>query len=231
MFWTAFTIGLFGSLHCIGMCGPIALAMPLQGKSRWQLMTNSLLYNLGRVVTYTIFGVFIGIIGEGIVFAGLQKILSILTGVSILLVLIFSINIEKKVNAFPIFQSLYFKLKIKLSQILKKGSNWTTLSVGLLNGLLPCGLVYLAMAGALSAGALWQSSLYMFSFGLGTIPLMLAFILIGNTAHQKYRIRLQKLYPAFLVVLAAWFIFRGVAFYLPPDFKLSAALEYLPLCH
>ncbi|MFK7979794.1 MAG: sulfite exporter TauE/SafE family protein [Saprospiraceae bacterium] len=231
IFWTAFTIGLFGSLHCIGMCGPIALAMPLQKKSRFSLLTNSLLYNFGRAITYSFLGVFIGIIGEGIVFAGLQKVLSILTGVMLLGMVFFSVNLESKIISFPFFNQFYLRVKNLLGHYLRKNTKETVLAIGLLNGLLPCGLVYLAMVGALSAESILGSSLYMFSFGLGTMPLMLLFLLLGNGTHQKYRLQLRRLYPTFLTLLALWFIYRGANFYLPPDFKLSAALQYIPMCH
>jgi len=177
IFWTAFTIGLFGSLHCIGMCGPIALAMPLQKDSRFHLLTNSLLYNFGRAITYGFLGIFIGIIGEGIVFAGLQRVLSILTGVMLLGMVFFSINLESKIVSFPFFNQFYLRVKSLLGKSLRKNTKGTVLTIGLLNGLLPCGLVYLAMVGALSADSILGSSFYMFCFGLGTMPLMLFFFI------------------------------------------------------
>ncbi len=231
IFWTAFTIGLFGSLHCIGMCGPIALAMPLQQKSRFSLLTNSLLYNFGRAITYGFLGIFIGIIGEGIVFAGLQRVLSILTGVMLLAMVFFSVNLESKIVSLPFFNQFYLHVKNLLGKYLRKNTKETVLVIGLVNGLLPCGLVYLAMVGALSAESIVASSFYMFSFGLGTIPLMLFFLLVGKGTHQKYHFQLRRLYPAFLTLLAFWFIYRGAHFYLPPNFKLSAALQYIPMCH
>lgn len=231
MYYTAFTIGLFGSLHCIGMCGPIALVMPLHQNSQWQLIQNSLLYNFGRAITYGILGLLLGIIGEGILFAGLQKYLSIGTGISILLIVFFSINLEKKIITLPYLDQLYLWLKSNLGRPLKGESKGSIFLTGLMNGLLPCGLVYLALASAISLGDLWSSSLFMFLFGLGTLPLMLLFILFGNQVHFKYRIVLQKLYPAFLILLAFWFIYRGIHFYLPPNFQLSTSLEFLPLCH
>lgn len=231
MFWTAFTIGLFGSLHCIGMCGPIALAIPMQQKSRWQLAQNNVLYNLGRAITYSLLGLIIGIIGEGIVFVGLQKWLSILTGVFILIAVLFAVNLEQKIVTLPYFNQLFFWLKSNLGKVLKRPSRVSIFSTGLLNGLLPCGLVYLALASAISLGDIGKSGLFMFAFGLGTMPLMFLFIFAGNSTHLKYRITLQKIYPIFLVVLAFWFIYRGVHFYLPPDFQLSASLEFMPMCH
>ena len=231
MFWTAFTIGLFGSLHCIGMCGPIALAIPMKKKSRFFLITNSLLYNLGRAITYGLLGFFIGIIGEGIVFAGLQKILSILTGVILLMVVGYSINLEHKIVSLPFFNQFFVQLKTQLARLLPKSQSWSALAIGMLNGLLPCGLVYLALIGALTAGSIGASSLYMFVFGIGTIPLLLAFLLLGKRANIKYKQQLQRLYPIFLTSLAFWFIYRGIHFYLPPDFKLSAMIQYIPMCH
>jgi len=231
MFYTAFTIGLFGSLHCIGMCGPIALAIPMRQNSRWQLVRNSLLYNIGKALTYAILGLLIGLIGEGIVFVGLQKWLSILTGILILITVLYSVNLEQKFVTLPYFNRLFFQLKSTLGRILKSPSSLSIISTGLLNGLLPCGLVYLALASAVSLGDFWTSGLFMLVFGMGTMPLMLLLILTGNSTQLKYRLFLQKIYPAFLVVLAFWFIYRGVHFYLPPDFQLSTALEFMPMCH
>lgn len=231
MFWTAFTIGLFGSLHCIGMCGPIALAIPLRQKSQWQLVQNSIIYNLGKALTYSLLGLLIGVLGEGIVFVGLQKWLSILTGMAILTAVLFSVNLERNIVALPYFNRLFFWLKSSLGKVIKRSSRTSILSTGMLNGLLPCGLVYLALASAISLGDFWSSGVFMFTFGLGTMPLMLLFILFGKNANAKYRVALQKLYPSFLVLLAFWFIYRGIHFYLPPDFQLSASLEFMPLCH
>ena len=164
MFYTAFTIGLFGTLHCIGMCGPIALAIPMQKNSRWQLVQNSLLYNLGKALTYMILGLFVGLLGEGFVFVGLQKWLSILTGVFILTAVLFSLNLERKLIALPYFNQFFFQLKSSLGKLLKKTSKLSIFSTGLLNGLLPCGLVYLALASAISLGDVWSSGLFMLTF-------------------------------------------------------------------
>lgn len=231
MLYTAFTIGLFGSLHCLGMCGPIALAIPMRQNGRWQLVQNSLLYTTGKAITYAILGLLIGVIGEGIVFVGLQKWLSILTGIFILIAVLSTVNLEQKFIALPYFNRLFFQLKSTLGRLLKRSSGLSIFSTGLLNGLLPCGLVYLALASAVSLGDFWTSGLFMLAFGMGTMPLMLLLILTGNSTHLKYRLILQKLYTPFLVVLAFWFIYRGIHFYLPPDFQLSAALEFMPMCH
>ncbi|MCK5087912.1 MAG: sulfite exporter TauE/SafE family protein, partial [Melioribacteraceae bacterium] len=83
--WAGFVIGFLGSFHCVGMCGPIALALPIGNVSNFQLVIGRILYNLGRVVTYAFFGAMFGLFGKGIAIAGLQSYVSILLGASILL--------------------------------------------------------------------------------------------------------------------------------------------------
>ena len=78
-------LGFLGSLHCIGMCGPIALALPSQSKSKLSFYSGRLLYNLGRVITYSIMGLIIGLIGQKINLAGYQQIISVILGIAILI--------------------------------------------------------------------------------------------------------------------------------------------------
>lgn len=231
MIWTAFTIGFFGSLHCIGMCGPIALVLPFGQRSRWQMAFNALLYNLGRTVTYTALGIIIGLLGKGIFLAGLQKQLSIFTGISLLLVVLFSINLERKIVSIPFFNQLFFFLKSGLRSLLKKPSRASIFFTGLLNGLLPCGLVYLALVGALTMGNIESSAVYMLFFGLGTIPLMLGATLMGKYLDLRFRNQLKKLYPVFILGLAVWFIVRGLNFYVPANFDFWEAMQNIPMCH
>lgn len=231
MFWLAFTTGLFGSLHCVGMCGPIALALPLSKENQQKLFFNNVRYNLGRIITYSILGIFIGLIGEGFGMAGLQKGLSVIIGLSLLLVVLFSVNVEKQFIQIPLFSRLYFWLKIQLAKFLKKATPASVFSFGLLNGLLPCGLVYVGLAGALTTGSPIQGAIYMALFGLGTFPLMFLTVLLGNKVSVPVKATLRKGYPAFLSLLALWFIYRGVYFYLPPNFQISLDLLAIPMCH
>jgi len=229
--WTAFTIGLFGSLHCVGMCGPIALALPLGKRSRWQIALHALLYNFGRTFTYITLGLIIGLLGKGIFLAGLQKQLSIFTGISLLVVVLFSINLETKIISIPIFSRLFLFLKSGLGRFLNNPSRISIFFTGLLNGLLPCGLVYLALVSALTLGSISSSAMYMLFFGLGTIPLMLTATLIGKAVNLTFRNRLKKLYPVFMIGLASWFIVRGLNFYVPANFNFWEAMQNIPMCH
>ncbi len=229
--WTAFTIGLFGSLHCVGMCGPVACALPNQGSSKSALLGNALLYNLGRTVTYSLLGGLIGIVGRGLQLAGFQEIMSIVLGVMLLAIALFSINVEAKLLQLPGLNQLVFRLKSQLGRLLKDSGVNTSFFIGLLNGLLPCGLVYMGVVGALSTGGVGSGMAYMALFGLGTFPLMLATGLAGNFAGIRFRTALRKAYPAFLVFFAVLFLFRGLNFQVPSDFFFWAKMGDVPMCH
>ena len=83
--WTAFVIGLVGSLHCVGMCGPIVAALPIDTRSRMSLIGGRLLYNIGRVITYTLLGIIFGLVGKGFFMGGYQQIVSIVLGAAIII--------------------------------------------------------------------------------------------------------------------------------------------------
>lgn len=229
--WTAFSIGLLGSLHCVGMCGPIALALPYSGRSHWALLGRILLYQFGRIITYAILGLLIGIIGKGVFLAGFQTQLSLALGILLLGAALFSINIESKLLRIPVINHLNSWTKKKIGYYLGKSSPGTFAVIGLLNGLLPCGLVYMAIVGAVGAGTIWHSSAYMILFGLGTLPLMLLTSLAGQFIKLKWRSLIRKLVPAFLLVFAVLFIIRGLNFDLPLDFFFWEEGQDIPFCH
>lgn len=231
MFGVAFTTGLLGSLHCIGMCGPIALALPYKRDSKWNRVLSALLYNLGRISTYTLLGAAIGLLGKGVFLAGMQKQLSIATGILLLVIAIFSIPVESKIVAFSGVNQLYLRLKSTLGKYLR-ANTWQALYVtGLLNGLLPCGLVYLAIIGAVSTDSIANGAAYMALFGLGTLPLMLTTSLLGGIITGKWRSRLQKIYPIFLILFAALLIARGMNFEVPRTFNFWESGQDVPVCH
>ncbi len=229
--WTAFTIGLLGSLHCVGMCGPIALSLPYQGGHRLYAAGNVLLYNLGRVVTYSLLGILIGLFGRGFFLAGFQSYVSIGLGIALLLVALFSINVESQLLRLPAMQRLNAWVKARLGGLLRQRGPGKLFLIGSLNGLLPCGLVYLAIVGALASGSILDSVLYMGLFGLGTIPLMLATALAGQFIKLEWRSRLRKLMPVFLLALALLFLFRGFNFDVPLEFRFWEDMQNAPMCH
>lgn len=231
MLWTAFTIGFLGSLHCIGMCGPIAMALPYQKHSKLALATSTSLYNMGRIVTYSLLGLFIGLIGKGVFIAGLQQGLSIGAGVLLLIIAFFSIEVESRLLSIKFIHRLYAKLQKLLSRFLVKNGYGALFVTGLLNGLLPCGLVYFALIGAVTSGSISNSVMYMALFGLGTFPIMMTASLAGNFISIKLRNKIKKLYPIFLIIFAALLIMRGLNFNVPREFNFWEDAQSIPDCH
>ena len=229
--WTAITMGLVGSLHCVGMCGPIALALPYSGSSRLGMVWSVLNYNFGRIVTYALLGLIIGLLGQGLVFAGLQSYFSLALGIIFLIAAIFSINLEGKLLQLEWLRTLNNWVKIKLSKVLGNGRPANLFYIGMLNGLLPCGLVYMAIAGAVTTGSLFNSSIYMALFGFGTLPLMLLTAISGQFISLSWRRQLRKLMPVLLAAFAILFIMRGLNFNVPIDFRLWSEMDNVPMCH
>ena len=168
--WTAFMVGLVGSLHCVGMCGPIAMALPYQGRNKLTTAVNVIQYNAGRVITYALLGGLIGLLGEGLFLAGMQRAFSVGAGVLLLLAAILSLHLTSNFIRVPGINRMFFWLKSTLGRLINSGSSRSLLVIGMLNGLLPCGLVYLAIVGAMAAGSVIKGMSYMALFGIGTIP-------------------------------------------------------------
>ncbi len=216
-----FIIGLLGSLHCLGMCGPLVLALPLSHGSNLQRITGGLLYNIGRAVTYGLLGILFGIIGKGLQLAGFQRWVSIGFGV----ILILTAIIPGLVNLNPLISRMTsgftYLIKNRMGALLRQQKVYPLFIFGLLNGLLPCGLVYAAIMGAIVTGSLVESSLYMFLFGLGTLPLMFLLMYFANLLKNKYLSQIRKLIPVLIVVLGILFILRGMNLgikYISPKF-------------
>jgi uncharacterized protein len=225
--WTAFLLGFVGSAHCAGMCGPLALALP-GGGARSRFLVGRLLYNLGRIITYALMGAVFGLLGHGFALAGLQRWVSLVLGAIILGGLIFSPHFA---NALPVTRAVGW-LKSALGGLFRRRELTAFFGVGLLNGLLPCGLVYVACAGATATGRVWGGMEYMVAFGLGTVPMMLALSLVGAKLQFVLRLRLQRLIPASLAVVGALLLLRGMALGIPyVSPKLPAQPDAASCCH
>ena len=155
-FGIAFALGLLGSLHCAAMCGPLMLALPVAPGGTGRFVVGRIIYQLGRVMTYCLLGVVAGLIGKSIFLAGLQRWLSISLGVAILL----GFLVSKKISVSTPVVRLVTGLKTAMSAQLRQRSLRSLALLGMLNGLLPCGLVYVAMAGAVSRGTLLNAVLH-----------------------------------------------------------------------
>ena len=217
--WTAFIMGLVGSVHCAGMCGPIAISLPYKAgmQTKEETFLKILLYNLGRVVTYAFMGAVFGLVGKGFFTMGIQKWLLILLAVVLIIVAVFSIDVESKLLEIPVINRFNNFLKSALTKALKKATVKTFFIIGILNGFLPCGLVYMAIAAAIATGSVVSSVLYMILFGLGTMPMMMALGYGGNFIGQKFRRTLRKLYPVFMILFAIFFLMRAFKISMMPE--------------
>lgn len=206
----AIVIGFLGGFHCVGMCGPIAMSLPVHNRSSLQKITSILVYNFGRIATYSVFGILFGAIGQSFVLFGLQQMLSIVLGSLILVFVI--ISAFKKINN-PFLSKAYTlisKVRSKFSDLFRKRSFSAFFSIGLLNGILPCGLVYMALAGATATGDIWKGALFMMFFGLGTLPFMFAVTYYSNLISIKVRNHMRKVVPVVVSLMAVLMILRGM---------------------
>lgn len=215
MLYTALIFGLLGSFHCVGMCGPIAFLLPVDRTNNFKKLGQIFLYHFGRILAYSILGFVFGLVGKSLNLFGFQQQLSILIGILMLLVIFLPQKTFNKYNfSKPIFK-IISKVKSALGKELKKKTPNTFLTIGFLNGFLPCGLVYMAVLGAIASGNAFQGSLYMALFGLGTVPLMTSAIYLGNFLNGQVRQRIRRAIPVFVVIIGCLFIIRGLGLGIP----------------
>lgn len=216
----AFLMGLLGSLHCAVMCGPLMLSLPLQKASFLKSAFQVISYQLGRILTYTLLGILVGFIGNSFSVFANQKTLSFTIGI----VLVVFVGLQLSGRYSKSLSYLQSIMLIPVSKLMGKifGMPLWGFFAGFLNGLIPCGMVYLALATALNSASVREGASFMFLFGLGTTPLMLLISFGGIYLNKYIRFNTQKLVPWFMLFMGALFILRsadlGVAF-LSPDTK------------
>ena len=208
----AFFIGLFGSVHCIGMCGPLAFAIPVAQGRGWLLLWDKLIYNLGRTFSYCLLGLVTGLVGQHLWMAGLQQWVSILSGIFIILAALARL-LKLSVKSSMVSKNRLGWFNRLLTHALKH--QWGHLFIGVLNGFLPCGFVYLALAGAVNTGSIMSSVQYMFWFGMGTAPLMLLATISSGLITIRLRRRVNQIIPYIMLVLGVWFLLRGLNLDIP----------------
>ncbi len=215
MILSAVILGLMGSLHCVGMCGPIAFMLPVDQTNNYKKFGQIFIYHFGRLMAYGIIGLVFGFLGKGLSIFGAQQKLSIAIGVLMILVVLIPYKTFNKYNLSKPIYKVISKVKNQLGKELKKKSPDTFLTIGFLNGFLPCGLVYMALFGAIAMGNALQGGLYMMLFGLGTIPLMTTAIYFSGLLKGGIRQKVQKAIPVFVVVIGLLFILRGLGLGIP----------------
>ena len=215
MLVSAFILGLLGSFHCVGMCGPIAFMLPVDRSNTVKKITQISIYHFGRLLAYSIIGLVFGLIGKSLYIFGFQQQLSIIIGVLMILVVLIPQQTFNKYNFSKPIYRLISKVKSALGSAMKKKTMDTFLTIGFLNGFLPCGLVYMALFAAIAGGNALNGILYMAVFGLGTIPLMTTAIYFSQFLKGKARQRIQKAIPVFVILIGALFILRGLGLGIP----------------
>lgn len=215
MLWSAIIFGLLGSFHCIGMCGPIAFMLPVDRSNSTRKVVQIITYHLGRIIAYALIGLVFGLIGKSLYIFGIQQQLSIAIGVLMIIVVLVPTQIFNRFNLSKPLYKIISKLKSALGQALKKKSIDTFLTIGFLNGFLPCGLVYMAVFASLATGNALQSSLYMVLFGIGTIPLMTSAVYLGKFLNTTIKQRITNSIPVFVIVIGLLFILRGLGLGIP----------------
>ena len=215
MLVSAFILGLLGSFHCVGMCGPIAFMLPVDRSNTFKKITQIAIYHFDRLLAYSIIGLVFGLIGKSLYIFGFQQQLTIIIGVLMILVVLIPQQTFNKYNfSRPVYR-LISKVKSALGSAMKKKTMDTFLTIGFLNGFLPCGLVYMALFAAIAGGNALNGILYMAVFGLGTIPLMTTAIYFSQFLKGKARQRIQKAIPVFVILIGALFILRGLGLGIP----------------
>jgi sulfite exporter TauE/SafE len=231
-----FLLGALGSFHCVGMCAPIALALPQIGESRASQCSAAGLYNLGRATTYSLLGAIVGALGMGFMLANTQQIISISIGILLLLSVLLPALLPNRFGLSVHSAWLSKLLSPRLGALMRSPSYGNIYLLGLLNGLLPCGLVYTALAGATLTMQAHTGAIYMLSFGLGTLPLMFLVTYSRNLISLVWRRRLQRLVPIMVMIMGVFFILRGLNLgipYLSPMLypENNNDMASLPVCH
>ncbi len=234
-FLAALSLGFLGSFHCVGMCGPIALTIPVKRSSKLSVFAGSLIYNAGRVTTYTILGTLFGLLGQGFAMAGWQSFLSLTLG-SLILIFLFVPKIKFIKQSNGILMMPLGKIKSNISQLFGQNTKEALFFIGVLNGLLPCGLVYLGIAGSIATGNAFSGALFMVGFGLGTIPAMMTLTAIRDFISIKFRENVRKAVPVFVGIMALLLILRGLNLgipYVSPEAKVSPKTGIIvqQVCH
>lgn len=212
---TALVLGLMGSFHCIGMCGPIALALPLNNTNWFTRIIGTLLYNVGRAITYALMGAVFGIVGEGLQLGGFQRWISVIMGAIMVLAVLFPALFKGSGKLDKFLYGYNARLKSRFGVLFNKRSYSSLFIIGILNGLLPCGLVYMALAGAIATGGVASGALFMFIFGLGTLPMLALLSLAGNVVTGPFKSKINKAIPYVIVIVGVLFILRGLDLGIP----------------
>ena len=233
MLYSAFIFGLISSLHCIGMCGPIALMIPVDRTNPAKKTTQIITYHLGRLTAYASIGLVFGLVGKGFFLAGIQQRLSVFIGVAMIITILTPERVLANYNFSKPVYRLISKIKSSLGKQFKNKSYQSLFTIGLLNGFLPCGMVYVALFGAIAMQNVPFGIVYMLLFGIGTIPMMSSVTYLNSILTVSFRNKIQKAIPYVGVVIGILFILRGLGLGIPyvSPANMSLFVQETPNCH
>ncbi len=227
MVLTALIMGLTGSLHCVGMCSPLAMAV---GNMNTRAFLNRVIYNAGRIVTYGLLGLAIAGVGLAFPISKFQNLVSVLLGVTLLLAGIGLL----KVNI-PILSSavgkLTFTLKKLFTRFLSRKHFGSVFLLGTLNGILPCGLVWIALTYSFTLQSAMEAFSFMILFGIGTLPVMLGFTSVITQLLQRFNFNFQRITSAMLILSGILLIVRVFIIHLPHQHSLQQGVVDIVLCN
>ncbi len=202
-----FLIGLMTSVHCVGMCGGICLSqcVGVKGESKAERIRPSFLYNLGRVISYTIIGAIVGAIGSVISFNGIMRgAVALFAGV---FMVIMGLNM---LDIFPFLRRFSLRMPKFLTGDLQGKSN-SPLFVGLLNGLMPCGPLQAMQLYALSTGDPIRGAISMFLFSVGTMPLMFGLGAVSSLLSKKFTAKIMAVSAVLVIILGVGMFNTGLS--------------------
>jgi len=233
MLFSALFLGLISSLHCVGMCGPIAMMLPVDHQNETKKVTQILTYHFGRLTAYGVIGLIFGLLGRGFFLAGMQQKMSIIIGIAMIVIVLIPEKVFAQYNFSKPVYRIISKIKFHLGSQFKKKSYKSLFTIGLLNGFLPCGMVYAALFGAIAMQSAGLGVTYMLLYGLGTIPLMTTVVYVKSLLKLPFRNKIQKAIPYVAVIIGILFILRGLGLgipYLSPS-NMSLFVQGTPNCH
>lgn len=215
VFLTAFLLGIAANLHCIGMCGPLALILPVKRNTKRNIFIGTFVYNLGRIGTYTLLGLILGFVGISLNYMISIQLISILTG-SLMLIMVWYKYLNPDFGIVKNLESRFSSIVMRtFGKISKEPSYVNSFLFGIINGLLPCSMVYLALLNAVTSEIWWQSALSMTIYGVGTLPVMLVFSYYLQQFNQKHQSRLNRFLPYLVSIVALLTILRGMNLGIP----------------
>ncbi len=231
VFEIGFLMGLLGSVHCIGMCGPLMMALPISHKTDFQKIVALFLYHVGKILSYSILGILLGLFGSQFPVFGFQRNISIFLGVIMLLYVLYVFVLKPRHIQWWPLSSVYNLIVQKLSKLFKSNSIFSFLMIGMLNGLLPCGMIYLALSSSLATQNILHGGLLMAFFGLGTVPALMMVAIGGQYMGFAFRRKIQKILPVFIFGMGVLLILRGLNLGIPYISPITGLGTDVISCH